>query len=457
MNDLKINLIELSLLTPYANNTRIHDDDQIKKVAKSIEEFGFLNPVLIDESNMIIAGHCRVLAAQLLSLEKIPCIQLNHLSDAQKRAFMIADNKLALDASWNLELLKLEIDKLKELDYDFSITGFNDDECSKLFKEEANIVEDNYEVNILNNVSFFFKQFEDNYEVNIPEAPKAKSGDIYQLGKHRLMCGDSTSESDVKKLVNGISMDLCLTDPPYNVDYGNKAESINKYGYKFSKRHIENDCMPDFQFLEFLDKTFANLNKMLKPGGVFYIFHASSTLLEFEEALRLNNLKSRQQLIWNKSNFVLSRQDYHWKHEPILYGWKEGSSHYFIYDRTQSTMIEDELDLNKLKKEELIDMIKNIFLKEINTTTVINDKKPALSPEHPTMKPISLMGKLIINSSIQDQTVLDLFGGSGSTLISCEQLNRQCYMMELDPRYVDVIIDRWETFTGQKAILINGK
>jgi DNA modification methylase len=251
--------------------------------------------------------------------------------------------------------------------------------------------------------------------------------------------------------VGGGVIDLVVTDPPYNVDYGSKAEAINKYGYRFSDRHIKNDYMPEAQFIEFLDKAFGNMEKHLKKGGAFYIWHASITVYEFEEALRLNSLKTRQQLIWVKNAMVLGRQDYQWRHEPCLYGWKEGASHYFVPNRTKTT-VKDAEELKDMKKNELIDLIESIFA--LKKQSIIFENKPTRSDEHPTMKPVKLISQLIANSSREGENVLDLFGGSGTTLIACEQLNRKCYMMEYDPHYVDVIIDRWETFTGKKAVLL---
>lgn len=251
--------------------------------------------------------------------------------------------------------------------------------------------------------------------------------------------------------MGGGLIDLVVTDPPYNVDYGSKAEAVNKYGYKFSDRRILNDYMPSAQFVEFLDKAFGNMAKYLKDGGAFYIWHASSTIYEFEEALRLNQLKARQQLIWVKNSLVLGRQDYQWKHEPCLYGWKDGAGHYFVNCRTK-TSVQEETNFNELKKSELVNLLESIY-SEIKQSTIY-ENKPTRSEEHPTMKPIKLIAQLIANSSRENEKVLDLFGGSGTTLIACEQLNRKCYMMEYDPKYVDVIIDRWERFTGKKAELL---
>ena len=262
------------------------------------------------------------------------------------------------------------------------------------------------------------------------------------------MCGDSTSQEDVNVLMGPAIADCCITDPPYNVDYGSKAESINKYGYEFSDRHLYNDCMPDDQFLEFLQKAFANMKEHLKEGGSFYIWHASTTIYEFEKALRLNGLQTRQQLIWVKNTMVLGRQDYQWRHEPCLYGWKEGAGHYFINDRTQTTVRDDNRPLSDLKKDELIAILEKIYAEE---QSILYEDKPRISEEHPTMKPVQLIARQVINSTKPGETVLDLFGGSGTTLIASEQLGRSCYMMEYDPAFADVIIDRWEKFTGGNA------
>ncbi len=414
-------------LKPYKNNPR-KNDDAVDKVAQSIKEYGFKVPIIIDTNNEIVAGHTRYKASKQLGLKEVPCIVADDLNEQQIKAFRIADNKVSEFAEWDYELLEKEMEEIGELFIGFEKNDFH-------FLDNKEVVEDEF-------------------EVTIPIKPTSKLGDVYQLGEHRLMCGDSTDNKDVEKLMNGEQADLVVTDPPYNVDYGSKAEAINKYGYKFSDRHIENDYMPEFQFIEFLDKAFKNMKEALKDGGSFYIWHASITLYEFETALRLNNLKSRQQLIWNKNSIVLGRQDYQWKHEPCLYGWKEGAGHFFIDDRKQTTVIEDKgLEFNKLKKEELLYILQEIYSDKISTT-IINEKKPSRSVEHPTMKPLSLMARHIKNSSQQQEIVLDLFGGSGSTLMSCEQLNRKCYMMEFDPKYVDVIINRWESFTGEKAILL---
>lgn len=258
------------------------------------------------------------------------------------------------------------------------------------------------------------------------------------------MVGDSTDAKQVEALMNGTEADLVVTDPPYNVDI------TNSQGMK-----IENDNMGSGEFQDFLNKAFANLQMALKPGGAFYIWHASRTQKAFEEALNLNDMQVKEQIIWVKNAFVFGRSDYQWKHEPCFYGWKDGAGHYFTDDRTQTTVIEDTYDFDKMKKEEAIALLKEIFAEE-TPSTIIHEDRPMKNDLHPTMKPIKLIARLIKNSSKEGESVLDLFGESGSTLIACEQLERKCFMMEFDPKYADVIIERWEAFTGEKAVKING-
>ena len=287
---------------------------------------------------------------------------------------------------------------------------------------------------------------EDDYDVEEKleqiEEPKSKPGDIYQLGEHRLMCGDSTSLEDVKKLMNEEKADLLLTDPPYNVNISNSDGMT-----------IENDNMSDDNFKQFLNAAFENASASLKKGGAFYIWHGDSETVNFRNACEDNELSVRQCLIWVKNGFNFGRQDYKWKHEPCLYGWKDGAGHYFIDEYNNPTVIEDNLNIDLLKKEELKKLVEELLSDKV-PTTIIREDKPLKNDKHPTMKPINLLSFQIKNSSKKEEIVLDLFGGSGSTLISCEQLNRKCYMMEYDPKYVDVIIDRWETLTGKKAVLI---
>jgi site-specific DNA-methyltransferase (adenine-specific) len=429
--------VKIEKLKPYENNARTHSEEQVEKISRSIKEFGFINPVLIDSNFGIIAGHGRVLGAKKLGMKEVPCLFVEDLTDEQKRAYILADNKLALDAGWDDEILREEIKALADLDFDVSLTGFELEDFD-FNQTDIEFEEDNYDV-----------------EEKLPEIPKAKYGDIYQLGNHRIMCGDSTSQEDIDKLLDGAVMDLCVTDPPYNVNYG----SINESGYgkeRDNGNKILNDNMDDESFYLFLKAFYTQMMRVLKPGGAYYIFHADTEGYNFRKALMDAGGQVKQNLIWVKNALVLGRQDYQWKHEPCLYGWKEGAGHYFINDRTQTTVFEDKADLDKLSKEELKDMIKEI-IEDKTPTTIIHEDKPLKNDVHPTMKPIKLISRLVKNSSKPGENVIDFFGGSGSTLIACEHLGRNCYSIELDPKYVDVIIDRWETLTGKTAIkLVEG-
>ena len=381
--------IELKKIKQYENNPR-KNDEAVGPVAESIKEFGFKVPIIVDKDNVIVAGHTRYQAAKQLKLKEVPCIVADDLTEEQIKAFRLADNKVGEIAEWDFDLLNME---LESISFDMSSFGFN-----ILNEEEKEIEEDEYDLEEkLKNI----------------EEPKSKYGDIYQLGNHRLMCGDSTKIEDVEKLMNGNKVDLLITDPPYNVNY----EGGN--GLK-----IKNDNMDNDNFRKFLTDAFSTADSVMKEGAVFYIWHADSEGYNFRGACFDNNWKVRQCLIWNKNSMVMGRQDYHWKHEPCLYGWKDGASHLWASDRKQ--------------------------------TTILDFDKPTKNAEHPTMKPVKLFDYQIKNNTKKDDIVLDLFGGSGTTLIACEQNGRISYNMELDPKYVDVIIDRWETLTGEKAILLNG-
>ena len=387
----KIENVDVNMLVPYAKNAKIHGQNQIEKLKKSIEEFGFLTPCLIDKDFNIIAGHGRVMAAKELNIKAVPCVFVEGLTEAQRRAYILADNRLGELGEWDMELVVEELKVLDNMDFDVSLTGFDFDE----------VVSDETEAE------------EDDYQKDAPEEPKSKVGDLYQLGRHRLICGDSSDVTVIEKLLGGGSVQLYITDPPYNVDYEGKAKNHLK---------IENDAMDDSDFEKFLAEAFCAADLVMNPGAAYYIFYASRKELELFTACKEIGWPVKQVLIWNKNAMALGRQDYQWKHEPCIYGWKEGAGHYFVNNR--------------------------------KLTTVIDEKRPAKNLLHPTMKPIELISQLIKNSSREHDNVLDSFGGSGSTLIACEQLNRNCYICELDPRYVDVIIDRWETLTGEKAQLI---
>nr|DAW09818.1 MAG TPA: adenine specific DNA methyltransferase [Caudoviricetes sp.] len=382
----------------YENNPR-NNDNAVEYVARSIKDFGFKIPIIVDKNNVIVAGHTRYKAAKELNLTEVPCIVADDLTDEQIKAFRLVDNKSAELAEWNLELLNIELENIHDIDmnlYNFELSE------------------------LLDNV------IEDDYEIELPEEPKTKHGDIYKLGNHYLMCGDSTKESDVAKLMNNNKADLFLTDPPYNVALGNHdtPETARQRHRRTDGLIIMNDKMSDNDFLDFLTKCFSIAKDNMKDGASFYIWHADNESLTFRQALKNSGLELRQTLIWNKNAITLGRQDYQWKHEPCLYGWKDGASHSWFSDRSQPT--------------------------------VLDFKKPSKSENHPTMKPIELFAYQIKNSSKANDIILDTFGGSGTSIIACEQLNRICFTMELDPRYCDVIVDRWETFTNQKAELISG-
>lgn len=377
--------IKLSGLKPYERNPR-NNKEAVDYVANSIREFGFKNPIIVDKNNVIVAGHTRYLACKKLGIKEVPCVIADDLTDEQIKAFRLADNKVAEIATWDLDLLDEELNDL--LNFDMSDFGF-DVGLEEL--EEAQ---------------------EDEFDIDeLPEEPKAKLGDIYQLGNHRLMCGDSTDEKDVNKLVGEATIDLLITDPPYNVDYTGKTEDALK---------IENDKMENDAFHEFLVNAFTNAYNVIKGGGCFYCWYASKEVVNFHTSLEESGFTVKQELIWNKNSMVMGRQDYQWKHEPCLYGWKETDPHVWYGDRKQ--------------------------------TTVIDWNRPTKSDLHPTMKPIGLFDYQIRNSTKQGENVLDLFGGSGTTIMACEQNDRHAYVMEYDPKYVDVIISRWEQFTGKKAI-----
>ena len=393
---MQIQQVNIKDLIPYINNSRKHSTEQIAQIAASIKEFGWTNPILVDGDKGIIAGHGRLYAAMKLKMEQVPIIELSHLTPTQKKALIIADNKLALNADWDNELLTIELDELLADGFALEILGFNKDELDALLAPE--VVEG---------------LTDEDAVPEAPEEPKTKLGDIYQLGKHRLMCGDSCSFNDMEKLCNGQLVDMWLTDPPYNVAYEGKTKDALK---------IKNDSMGDDQFRQFLRDAYVTADLVMKPGAVFYIWHADSEGYNFRGAAHDAGWRVRQCLIWKKSSMVMGRQDYHWKHEPCLYGWKEGAGHLWATDRKQ--------------------------------TTVLEFDRPSRNGEHPTMKPVVLFEYQMLNNTKGGDIVLDSFGGSGTTMIAAEKNGRVGYLMELDPKYCDVIVKRWEDFTGKQAILI---
>ena len=427
---LKVEYIPINDITPYENNAKIHTPEQIEQIKKSIEEFGMNDPIGIwGKDNIIIEGHGRLMALQELGWDEVPVIRLDDLTDDQRKAYTLIHNQTTMNTGFDLDILNEE---LANIDLDMSFFGFEEIE-----EPEIDIKDDDFNIE----------------DIEPIKEPKAKKGDIYKLGNHYLMCGDSTNSNDVEKLMNGAVADLVVTDPPYNVDYSSKNKMLN-YSDKGSRiqKPIENDNIENFE--AFLFSAYENMVNNTKEGGAFYIFHSEKEDITFKQKLIEAGVYVHQTLIWVKNNFVLGRMDYQPKHEPCLYGWKEGAGHYFIDERNHSSVIEDKIDFDNLKKDEAIQMLKDIY-KDGISTTVIHEDKPQVSDLHPTMKPLKLLARLIKNSSKENELVLDLFGGSGSTLITCEQLNRKCYMMEYDPIYIDVIIERWENFTGEKAVLLN--
>lgn len=384
---LQVEYVDINSISPYERNARAHGKDDVKAIKKSIEEFGFNDPIGV-WNNQIVEGHGRLLAAKELGMEQVPIIRLDELTDEQRKAYALAHNKTAELSDWDFDMLAAELQDLNDID--MSAFGFDID---KFVEEQSEIIEDE--------------------APEPPKEPKSKVGEVWALGAHRVMCGDATKPENIEKLLGGVQADLYLTDPPYNVDYTGKTKDALK---------IENDKKSNDDFRQFLQDSFLAAKQNMKAGAAFYIWHADSEGYNFRGACFDIGWKVRECLVWVKNTLVLGRQDYQWQHEPCLYGWNEGS-HSWYSDRKQ--------------------------------TTVLKFDKPARNGEHPTMKPVALFDYLIKNSSKAGDIVLDSFGGSGTTIMACEQNGRRGYCMELDPRYVDVIINRWEQFTGQKAIKIN--
>lgn len=404
MKNLIIDYVPIGDLKPYTGNAKLHPKEQIQQIKSSIKDFGFNDPIAVWKDNEIIEGHGRLIAAQELGMTEVPIIRLDDLTDQQRRAYMLAHNKLTMNSDFDLELLTKEIESI--IDFDMTDFGFDS------LLDDATVVEDDY-------------------TPEVPEEPKAKLGDIYQLGRHRLMCGDSTSETDVQALLGGQEMDMVLTDPPYNVNYQGTAGTII------------NDNMKSNEFRQFLRKAFVNIRQALKKGCTFHIWYADSEGYNFRGACADAGLIVRQQLIWVKNSATIGRQDFQHQYEsvlsglsldeaaqdaqegflPCLYGWKDGKAH------------------NWYKKRKERD--------------VMFFDKPRASKEHPTMKPVLLFDYEMQCNTKPGDNVLDLFGGSGTLIIAAEQNKRNAYVMEFDPKYADVIIDRWEKFTGQKAVKLN--
>ncbi len=380
-------LVSVYKLVPYQNNARTHSPEQINKLRSSLREFGFINPIIIDKDYGIIAGHGRLLAAKEEGMTEVPCVFADHLTEAQKKAYIIADNRMALDAGWDEELLRVEIEALQAEAFDLALTGFDEKELSKLFDGGNDIEDDNFDA-----------------DEELKKPVFSKVGDVWRLGRHRLVCGDSTKAETYETLMEGKKANLVVTDPPYNVNYEGTAGKI------------QNDNMASEKFFDFLFDAFSNMEKVMADDASIYVFHADTEGLNFRRAFDTAGFYLSGCCIWKKPSLVLGRSPYQWIHEPCLFGWKKSGKHQWYSDRKQTTVWEFE----KSKK---------------NT-------------DHPTMKPIPLLSYPIANSSMSNTIVLDPFGGSGSTLIACEQMDRSCYTIELDEKYCDVIVRRYIEFRG---------
>ena len=380
----EMRLVPLEKLVPYVNNARTHSPEQVMKLRSSLREFGFINPVIIDRAYNVIAGHGRVLAAKEEGIMEIPCVFVDHLTEAQKKAYILADNRMALDAGWDEKLLRIEIESLQGADFDVSLTGFGEDEIADLFAGdgEKDVKDDDFDLSAA-----------------LEKAAFVERGDIWTVGRHRLMCGDATSAEDVAALMDGKKANLIVTDPPYNVAF--------RSGSGLS---IQNDSMENGEFYTFLYNSFQNMAEHLEKGGAAYVFHADTEGLNFRKAFVDAGFHLAGVCIWVKNSLVLGRSDYQWQHEPVLYGFLKNGKHPWYSDRKQ--------------------------------TTIWNYDKPKRNKNHPTSKPLDLLGYPISNSSQGNAIVIDTFGGSGSTMMACEQTNRICHMMELDEKYASVILRR---------------
>ena len=380
----EMQLVNISKLIPYVNNARTHSPEQINKLRSSLREFGFINPVIIDRDFGVIAGHGRILAAKEEGIAEVPCVFADHLTEAQKKAYIIADNRMAMDAGWDEELLRVEIEALQAESFDTLLTGFDEKELADLFKDDTDS-----------------EAKDDDFDLTaaLEKASFVEKGDIWTVGKHRLMCGDATSAEDVSQLMGDTKANLILTDPPYGVSFKSSSGLT-----------IQNDSMKDEEFYNFLLASFKNMVSHLEQGGAAYVFHADTEGLNFRRAFIDAGLHLAGCCIWVKDSLVLGRSDYQWQHEPVLYGFLQNGKHKWFSDRKQ--------------------------------TTIWNFDKPKRNANHPTSKPLDLLGYPIGNSTQENAVVIDTFGGSGSTMMACEQMNRVCYMMELDPKYASVILRR---------------
>lgn len=417
---MEIREAEIGSLKPYPKNAKQHDAKQIANVANSIKRFGWQQPLVIDDAGVVVIGHCRLLAAKKLGLKTVPVTVASGLTEDEIRELRIADNKTN-ESPWDFELLQEDLEGLEFEGFEFDFDRFSDDE-----KVEIS---------------------EDGYDKPLPDEPKSNLGEVYQLGMHRLICGDCRDIAAMDALMDGAKADLVVTDPPYNMAYEGAGNTRDR-----DAKRIMNDSMPEKEFEQFLQDAYGTYSMLMKDGASIYVFYKELGNGVFMRKMRDAGLTYKQELIWVKSQLVLGGSKYQSMYEPCLMGCKGKSIKIWNGGRTQRSVIED---IDFMGEEELRSAIKDL-LAERDDLDVIREKKQIKNDLHPTMKPIRLLAKMIQNSSCKNDVVADLFDGSGSTLIACEQLGRRCYMSELDPRYVDVIIDRWETFTGGKAVLLNG-
>ena len=395
-------LVDINKLVPYANNARTHNKEQILKLRSSLREFGFVNPVIIDREYNVLAGHERIMAAKEEGITEVPCVYADHLTEAQKKAYILADNRMALDAGWDEELLSVEMQELQELGFDLSMTGFDEKELTDLLGVDADGVakEDDFDLSAA-----------------LEKAAFVQRGDIWTVGRHKLMCGDATSAEDVSALMGDTKANLILTDPPYGVSF-KSASGLT----------IQNDSMKNEEFYTFLLSSFQRMAEHLEKGGSAYVFHADTEGLNFRKAFIDAGFHLAGCCIWVKDSLVLGRSDYQWQHEPVLYGFMQNGKHHWYSDRKQ--------------------------------TTIWHFDKPKRNANHPTSKPLDLLGYPIGNSTQENGVVMDTFGGSGSTLMACEQMNRICCMMELDEKYASVILRRYVEDTGDSEgvyVIRNGQ
>ena len=381
----EMNLVDIDKLIPYVNNARTHSKEQINKLRASIREFGFINPVIIDRDYNVIAGHGRIMASKEEGIDKVPCVFVDYLTDAQKKAYILADNRMALDADWDEELLKVEIESLQGADFDLNLTGFDEAELMDIFGDDnqSRAKDDDFDLTAA-----------------LEKASFVEKGDVWTVGRHRLMCGDATSSEDVSTLMGNTKANLILTDPPYGVSFKSSSGLT-----------IQNDSMKNEEFYNFLLASFKCMAEHLENGGSAYVFHADTEGLNFRKAFIDAGFHLAGCCIWVKDSLVLGRSDYQWQHEPVLYGFMQNGKHKWYSDRKQ--------------------------------TTIWNFDKPKRNANHPTSKPLDLLSYPIGNSTQENGVAIDTFGGSGSTMMACEQMNRICYMMELDEKYASVILRRY--------------